>query len=1414
MRKWFLSYNSKDLPLALKLEKALLDKDASASVFLAPKDLRAGTYWMPQLATAIAEATCFILLIGEKGLGPWQADEYYEARDRRIPVLLLLLEGQPAPSLAFLQQLHWIVDPDPTSEQCLARLMSAATGATTRPRELWRYAAPYRGLAAMTEADSEFFFGRSAETIETLKTLEANSDRLPVLLGNSGVGKSSIAQAGVLAALSRQAWPEGANISDDWPRAFHDSRRWCFLKLQPGADPLKSLIDTFLSTWKLDPISPDWAKKRAEWLRALLDDGLALSDLLDATERQYDHLQQPRPSAFFLYVDQGEELYARSEERQRRRFSQILSEGLRESRLRALLSMRSDFFGALQDDAALYSVHAQINVPPLREPELRQVVGRPAALLSARFEGDNANEIAKWAAEESAKDAGMLPMLSYLLDDMWTQMVKRGDGVLKLPSKAFELGGVLVKQANDFLAQNPASEEELRKVFTFKLATVREDGEPTRKRALQSEFSGSEWGLVSALASYPYRLLVTITPEGGETYAEVAHEAIFQKWDKLRGWIAAESGFLSWLRELRSDYRHWQEAPKQSRDEALLMGLALKDAKDWLVRRAEDVPQAERQFIALSIEREAEEQERKHAEEIKRRVLRVLAAALVLVVAVTALTIMNWWDATTQRNVALITQSRFLTELASERINANDGGTAVLLLIEALPDERALRWWARWWANISGRGGADRPLSPEAEAALPNARLHLHERKVLGGHDSWVSYAAFSEDGKRLVTASRDKTARIWDVASGRQLKVLEGHGDWVWTAGFSRDGYLVVTASGDKTARIWNTENGAELAKLEHGNSVESASFHPDGKRVVTASDDDKVRIWDWKNKKILHEIPGHAGQLWNASFSPSGDRILTASRDRTARIWNADTGRLEQTFEGHTDSVWTAAFNNDATRVVTASRDATVRIWDVANGKKELVRIDHPDEAVSAYFSPDGLRVITASRDTKVRIWDVATGKEVMTRDGHVGWVLSAAFQPPNGDQIATTSRDWTVRLWDAQANKTISGLEGNAGPVSSAAFSRDGAMVATASQDNTARIWGVDGKAIGALEGHKEAVWSAAFDEKGKRVVTASADKTARIWQIGGDAMPKELKGHTEPVWSAAFSRDGTQVVTASRDMTARVWVLDSGTTYILKDHTDDVLSASFSDDGLRVVTGSRDTDARIWNAKGENSICQLQGHADDVVSAMFSPGSGKLVVTASADQTALIWDVEKCGGTSTLSPWKKLEGHSDAVWSAAFSPDGKRVVTASRDMTARIWEIESGRSIILRGHADWVVSAAFTPDGKSVLTASRDKTVRVWDATSGKEITVRGEARTKAAASAVQDLVEQVKTEVPRCLTREQRSKIFLPPDPPDWCIERGKWPYEGQVWKDWLQFKRDGLRPPLPGTSEWSSWVKARGEQPK
>jgi len=276
---------------------------------------------------------------------------------------------------------------------------------------------------------------------------------------------------------------------------------------------------------------------------------------------------------------------------------------------------------------------------------------------------------------------------------------------------------------------------------------------------------------------------------------------------------------------------------------------------------------------------------------------------------------------------------------------------------------------------------------------------------------SAVPHLARMEDGQRILTASPDKTARLWDL-QGRQIAELQGHKGWLFSAIFSPDGQRILTASDDKTARLWDLQ-GRQIAELGHKGWLFSATFSPDGQRILTASSDSTARLWNLQGREIA-KFQGHKNLVISASFSPDGQRILTASSDKTARLWELQ-GREIAKFQGHEGDVITAIFSPDGQRILTASRDKIARLWDLQG--REIAKFQgHEDWVNSAIFSPDGQRILTASRDKTARLWDLQ-GREIAKFQGHEDWVNSATFSP-DGQRILTASRDKTARLWQVES------------------------------------------------------------------------------------------------------------------------------------------------------------------------------------------------------------------------------------------------------------------------------------------------------------------------------------------------------------------------------------------------------------
>ena len=650
-------------------------------------------------------------------------------------------------------------------------------------------------------------------------------------------------------------------------------------------------------------------------------------------------------------------------------------------------------------------------------------------------------------------------------------------------------------------------------------------------------------------------------------------------------------------------------------------------------------------------------------------------------------------EAQFQTQQALQAQSRLLTEVAAGRMKNSDAAGALGIVLQVFTNPAF---------------GKDR--SPAAISVFQEARAADPGLAVLSGHGDRVFFAAYSPDGRRIVTASADTTARIWDARTGAELAVLRGHQDRVFSAAYSPDGSRIVTASRDKSARIWDARSGQQLLVLSgHTDRVDSAGYSPDGSRIVTASWDRTARIWDAVSGKPLAVLAGHTDVLYTAAFSHDGSRIVTASQDKTARVWNARSGAAGLVLAGHGDYVAAAAFSPDDARIVTASADKTARIWDARTGKPLALLAGHDDVVYSAAYSPDGTRIVTAGWDKNARIWDARNGAPLGILTGHRATLASARYSP-DGSRIVTASQDGTARVWDARIGAQRITLSGHGDVVSDAAYAPDGATIVTSSFDKSARIFDAQsGKLLAVLSGHGGPVASAAYSPDGTRIVTTSQDRSAWIFDARSGKAISMLSGHGDRVYSGAYSPDGGLIVTASRDKTARIWDAASGMQLrSLTHHVDRVYSAVFSPDGAHIVTASRDQTARIWETRTGEELLQLVGHGDQVLGAAYSP-DGARIITASSDGTARIWDARSGAQIAVLS------GHEGGVASATYSPDGSHIVTSSEDKTARIWDAKTGVQLtVLSGHTDGLNSAAYSPDGASIVTASADGTARIFDA----------------------------------------------------------------------------------------------------
>jgi hypothetical protein len=273
----FLSFNSKDIALAEALRAGLATVELAAEIFFSPASLASG-FWLPKLADEIGAVDAFVLLIGPKGIGPWQEVEYYAAfdrhvGDRRFGLVPVLAADAQVPGLPFLRSLNRVEVPVVVADKSLRKLVSALKGETViNATPLWKLVNPYRGLEAMTEADADYFYGRTEETVEVLRVLGDDPNRCPILIGASGVGKSSVARAGVLSAIKSMRWP-GEQDNAAWPAGHASSRAWVQITMRPGDAPVAALTAAIIRLWSLDIRDPDQAALPRKWAEHLRSGG-------------------------------------------------------------------------------------------------------------------------------------------------------------------------------------------------------------------------------------------------------------------------------------------------------------------------------------------------------------------------------------------------------------------------------------------------------------------------------------------------------------------------------------------------------------------------------------------------------------------------------------------------------------------------------------------------------------------------------------------------------------------------------------------------------------------------------------------------------------------------------------------------------------------------------------------------------------------------------------------------------------------------------------------------------------------------------------------------------------------------------------------------------------------------------------
>ncbi|MBW3598750.1 MAG: protein kinase [Planctomycetes bacterium] len=636
----------------------------------------------------------------------------------------------------------------------------------------------------------------------------------------------------------------------------------------------------------------------------------------------------------------------------------------------------------------------------------------------------------------------------------------------------------------------------------------------------------------------------------------------------------------------------------------------------------------------------------------------------------------------------------------------------------------------------------------------------------LTGHLDDVLSVTFSRDGRRILSASRDFTARLWDWQEGRQMEALRGHHDPVHCAAFSYDESRVVTGGEDRVVMVWRV--GADEKPLRffgHEGPVYAAAFTPPdesgAERIVSAGYDKNILLWDPDDLRPydyatldvlsgdeplpdreaifpnpeLRTLSGHTAAVHALRVSRDGRRLVSAAHDNSVKVWDLSDDSASKplrTLRGHGGWVRSCDSWAEGQMVVSGGYDAVVKVWDVTNYEEERALAGHEDAVLSAAFSPSGDRVVTAGRDRVAKVWPVEGGEPITLNEGPEFLVLGAVFFN-DGRTLATSSGDNTVRKWNCASGgqepfQGSSALRGT-GRRGALAVTHDGRLLITGSDDPLVKVWdSKTGALLDALAGHNGEATALAVSPDDQMLASGNSRGLCILWRRDGDSWRelRQLRGHTpgHAITAIRFLPGGGQLLTASEDNSVGRWDTSTGEELLdltLK-HADSVKSLGLSRDGRWALTVTAAGLVHRWSLVAATSDV-LNEEATPAEAAVLA-ADGETAIVAFRDgrlrRYTFTTGPRATARPTTASgePWTP-QAYIGEVWSMAFTPGGDELLTVGGNH-ARLWDVQTGRKTRTFSRNGVLTSAAFSPGGDRVATASLDGTAKVWDVASAHVI----------------------------------------------------------------------------------------------
>ncbi len=1121
--------------------------------------------------------------------------------------------------------------------------------------------------------------GRERDINLLIGKISRSDKKLILIHGESGVGKSSIVNAGLVPALQNRpigdqiAVPVVLQVYTDWVRELGKSLSEAMFVDQ---SPIRYAFGKELNASPY-PATPIIISSILEQLR----------------ENANNHL------ITVLIFDQLEEFFFVCNDRsQKAEFDNFICECLNIAFVKIIFSLREDYLHHLLDLKRLAKQDSISN--NILDKDIRYQVNnlssenakRVIQKLTERSEYNIEPALIDTLVEDLSSGIGEVRPIelqvvgAQLQDERITTLAKYEP---YRPNKLIER---YIKE----IIKDCGSENEQAALLVLYLLTDENHKRPFKTKAeLTTELAEFESGekLELVLEILVRSGLVVLFADITERY-QLIHDYLV---DLIRLLQQEELNFQNQLKELRyqvqereTEITRLHSELRKKKQSKIVDNQPHENVNGFTelkeLRKREEVSRVEIERLLAELEQQklqaqlAESQQQQKLSEVKvNRSLKIaLAGSVTAIFALTASTIMS---------VYLWRQS-LISEIQAISASAEELATSG-------KDFDALRQGLKAANKFKTAFLPDAYTKAQVMTALHQVVPQIREKETISGHLSGVNSVAFSQLNSLIASASADNTVKLW-YPDGKFFRTLSGHTDVVNSVTFSPDGTKVASASQDKTVKLW-TLDGTSLTLLGHTDIVNSVAFSPSGRIIASGSTDKTLKLWN-RAGKLLKTLFGHDDAVLQVAFSPNGETLASVSSDKTIKLWNQN-GKNIRTISGHQDAITSIAWSKDGKIIASASLDKTVKLWNL-QGKLLKVIKAHSEPITAVNFSPDNQVIATVSTDGTVKLWRWQDGILLGTLKGHKDWVNDVSFSP-DSKTLASASRDKTVKLWSWQ-NLLLGNLKTHNKAVTSVSFSLDGNLIASGSTDKTIKLWTPNGTQIKTLQPYQEEIWDVSFSPDGKIIASAGKDKTIKLWQNNGKLI-KTIAAHNNVILSLAWSNKDNILASASKDKTVKLWHRNGELITTLSGHQQAVNWVSFSSDGEFIASASDDNTVKIWHKSG-NLLHTLTGHKGSVFGLSWSK-KGNILASASLDGTVKLWNQKGELQQTLIAEGEEFTG-------VTFSPDGKLLAATSEDKV-NLWQRDGTLLITLKADREEFTSISFSPDSETLLSGTSRGTIILRD-----------------------------------------------------------------------------------------------------